>query len=270
MSKLESLSELQLGKLYDKTNNQEYLDLIDTRIEKLHNDNVDPKTLNNEQLVLLCQRYDDDIYWTALYNKTKNSIHFCICKYANDFYKSEYVSSEDNEMTDLFSQVRLGWLKAVNTYNIVKGNAGFVAYASTIMFQHYVKLTRQVNQKHNGLSVNAINIESVHSNDDNDGDNSSAYKMIDAVCVDSGVQEAQKLEANEYIKDKLRALKAYDETMYDVVVLHYFKNVTQKQIAVIYGRNKTWVSRLLRRARTFLKGIIPEEEYIEIMRDYDK
>ena len=90
MRELDNLTELQIVKLYNKTNNQRYLDAIDNRIRYIHNSGMDPNKLSNEQLVLLCQKYDEDKYWTALYNKTKNSIHFCINKYANDFYKDEY------------------------------------------------------------------------------------------------------------------------------------------------------------------------------------
>lgn len=271
MEELNSLTELQIVKLYNKTNDSHYLDVIDQRIEKIHDSHIEPDTLSNEQLVLLCQRYNEDIYWTALYNKTKNSIHFCINKYANDFYKTEYVNSEDKENTDLFSVIRLGWYKAVNTYNIVKGNAGFVAYASTLMYQHYIKLTRQVNQKHNGLSVNSMYIESVHSKSANNGVSTAAQvKMIDAINTDYDEKDIAIFEAKDFVKQKLELLKEYDKTMYDIIVLHYFKGITQVQIAKIYKRNKTWVSRQLRRARQFMRSRITDDDYLKIIKELDK
>lgn len=271
MKELKSLNELQIAKLYAKTKDQKYLDLIDTRIAELYENNIDPDELTNEQLVLLCQKYGDNKYWDALYSKTKNSIHYCINKYANDFYKAEYATSDDKENTDLFSSIRLGWLKAVETYNIVKGNAGFVAYASTLMYQHYIKLTRQVNQKHNGISVNAMYIESVHSTSVNERENTAfKNKMVDTVYTDSNTNDMAIYEAKEYIKQKLDQLKEYDETMYEVVMLHYFNDMTQVQIAKIYKRNKTWVSRKLKRAKQFMKARITDEEFLQIIKDLDK
>ena len=270
MRELDNLTELQIAKLYNKTNNQRYLDEIDNRIKYIHNSGMDPNKLSNEQLVLLCQKYDEDIYWNALYNKTKNSIHFCINKYANDFYKAEYNVSTNKEDTDLFAIVRLGWLKAVNTYDIVKGNAGFIAYASTLMYQHYIKLTRQVNQKHNGLSVNAMYIESVHSKEANDNISSAAQvKIMDAINTDHETGYAL-LETKEFVKQKLQLLKEYDELMYDIVILHYFKDKTQVEIAKIYERNKTWVSRQLRRAKQFMKSRITDDDYLRLIKELDK
>ena len=270
MEELNSLTELQIVKLYNKTNDQRYLDAISTRIEKLHESHIDPNNLSNEQLVLLCQKYGDEIYWDALYNKTKNSIHFCINKYANDFYKAEYNVSTDKENTDLFAAIRLGWYKAVNTYSIIKGNAGFIAYASTLMYQHYIKLTRQVNQKHNGVSVNAMYIESVHSKEANDGISTAAQtKVIDAINTDYETGYAM-FDAKEFIKEKLNLLKEYDELMYDIVILHYFKDKTQVEIAKIYKRNKTWVSRQLRRAKQFLRARITDDDYLRLIKELDK
>ncbi len=271
MEELNSLTELQIVKLYNKTKDQRYLDAIDKRITDIHDSQIEPEFLSNEQLVLLCQKYNEDIYWTALYNKTKNSIHFCINKYANDFYKAEYVNSIDKENTELFSKIRMGWLKAVNTYNIVKGNAGFVAYASTLMYQHYVKLTRQINQKHNGISVNAMYIESAHSNSINEVANTaSKNKMTDAVCQDYEEKDIILFEAKEFVKQKLQLLKEYDELMYDIVVLHYFKGLTQVEIAKKYERNKTWVSRQLRRAKQFMRSRITDDDYLRIIKELDK
>ena len=271
MRELDNLTELQIVKLYNKTNNQRYLDAIDNRIRYIHNSGMDPNKLSNEQLVLLCQKYDEDKYWTALYNKTKNSIHFCINKYANDFYKAEYVESDDKENTDLFSIIRLGWYKAVKTYSILKGNAGFVAYASTLMYQHYIKLTRQVNQKHNGLSVNSIFIESVRSNSMNeDASSTSKSKMIDAIHADYDDKDIPTLEARAFINDKLEQLKKYDEELYEIVILHFFKRIPQVEIAKMKERNKTWVSRQLAKAKTFLKNRITEDEYLAIIKELEK
>ena len=268
MEKLQQLSELQLAKLYNKTNDEEYIKRIDERITELHESNVDPNTLSNEQLVLLCQKYNDNIYWDALYNKTKNSIHFCIHKYANEFYKSEYTFSDDKESTDLFSNIRMGWFKAVETYNIVKGNAGFIAYASTLMYQHYVKLTRQVNQNHTGLSVNTIYVENVHTKRLGDAENVTfKSKMIDNVYTDETREDTRIYEAKEYVSQLLNDLKEHDEVMYRIIKLHYFDDLSQVQIAEIYGRNKTWVSRQIRKAKRYLRDSITDDEYLQILND---
>lgn len=271
MEKLNGLTELQIMKMYDETNDEKYLNFVNTRIDKLHEDSVDPKSMSNEQLALLCQKYGDDIYWEALYNKTKNSIHYCIHKYANDFHKAEYMASSNREDTDLFSNIRLGWYKAVNTYNIVKGRAGFVAYATILMYQHYIKLTRQINPDHVGSSVTAIFIESVCSSTVNDEVNSTTKsKMVDNIYADNNTNDMDDYEAREFVKQKLALLKRHDEAMHDVLVMHYFRNMTQVQIAQAFNRNKTWVARQLRRGRQFLRARIPDDEFLQVMRDLNK
>ena len=181
------------------------------------------------------------------------------------------MASSNREDTDLFSTIRLGWFKAVNTYNIVKGSAGFVAYATILMYQHYVKLTRQMNQQRNGSSINAIYIESVHSSSVNDETNSTTKsKMIDNIYADTDTNDMDNYEAKEFIKQKLALLKEHDKVMHDVLVMHYFKNMTQVQIAQAFNRNKTWVARQLRRGRQFLRARIPDEEFLQVMRDLNK
>ena len=271
MEKLKNLTELQIMKMYNETNDVKYLNFVNDRIDKLHEDKIDPNTLSNEQLTLLCQKYGDDIYWTALYNKTKNSIHYCIHKYANDFYKAEYIIAENKEDTDLFSTIRLGWFRAVNTYNITKGNAGFVAYASTLMYQHYIKLTNKVNQKHNGLSVNSVFIESVQCTSmNNELNTTTRNKIIDNIYADGNTSDMDDFEAKEFMQQKLLLLKQYNKIIYEVIVMHYFKGKTQVQIANHFNRNKTWVARQLRRGRQYLRSRIPSEEYLQVMKDLDK
>ena len=58
--------------------------------------------------------------------------------------------------------------------------------------------------------------------------------------------------------------------MYDIVILHYFKDKTQVEIAKIYKRNKTWVSRQLRRAKQFMKSRITDDDYLRLIKELDK
>lgn len=272
---LNSLSELKLAKLYNKTNDGKYLDLIENRVQDLYDNNANPDTLNNEQLVLLIQKYGCDIYWTALYNKTKNSIHYCIHKYASEFYKTEYNNCDDTEQTDLFAIVREGWYKAVQTYDITKGKAGFVAYASTIMYQHYVRMTRKYNATHNGSSVNTISAEGVHSNKTESMSSTSQSKMLDNVYADT-TQDMLIYEGQDYMKQKLELLKEYDPIVYQVIMLRFYGQLSQLEIVDRMStegkkkRNKTWVSRQIKKGKAFLRSKIPEEEYREIIKDLNK
>ena len=268
MEKLQQLSELQLAKLYNKTNDKEYINHIDERIAELYENQTDPNMLSNEQLVLICQKYDDDIYWDALYKKTKNSIHYCIYKYANEYYKMEYTFSDDKESTELFSIIRLGWLRAVETYSIVKGNAGFIPYASIIMYQHYAKMARQYNQDHSGLSVNTIFVEDVHTKKIGEAENRIfKNKMVDNVLTGDSREYTNIFEAEDFVRELLEDLKEHDEDMYTVVEMYYFQDLTQARISEILGKNKTWVSRQLRNAKRYLRDGISQEEYLQILND---
>lgn len=275
MKKLNDLSELQIINMYQKNNDQKLLNYIDERIEKLHKSKQNPNKFNNEQLVLLIKKYNDDIYWTELYKKTKNSIHYCIYKYASDFYKKDYTgSSEDKENSEIFSVMRMGWYKAVNTYNIAKGKEGFVAYATTIMFQYYVRYTQRNNNKRLGKSVYYINVESVYAKNDTE-QNTDKNKMIDSVYEDKRKNSIEVIEAKIYLKDKLKLLKEYDPVTYEIVMLYYYERLTQVGIAEKLStkdkkRTKTWVGRQLKKGRNFLMARIPEEEYKSIIKDLDK
>lgn len=272
MDNLKNLTELQIIKMYQKDGDQKLLDYIDNRIKDLHDNNTNPDILTNEQLVLLIQKYDSSIYWSTLYQKTKNSIHYCIRKYAASFYKSEYTNSDDKESTDLFATIRLGWYKAVRTYDITRGGAGFVAYASTIMFQHYIRLTRQQNDKHIGLSVNALYVESVHSTSTEATGNTTKSKMVENVYTDDSVQDTLVYEAKEYMKEKLEELKEFDPITYEVVMLKFYGQLSQVEIVNKLStpekkRNKTWVSRQIKKGKQFLKEIITDEDYLNILKD---
>ena len=79
---LNELTELQLAKMYRESQDENVLTIINERIKDLY-ENADPYSLTNEQLVLIIHTYNDDYYWGVLYEKTKNSIHSTIHKYAN-------------------------------------------------------------------------------------------------------------------------------------------------------------------------------------------
>lgn len=162
------------------------------------------------------------------------------------------------------------------TYKIEKGNAGFVAYASTIMYQHYVRLTRKQDKNHIGRSVTTVSIEDVHSNTTNEVSISaiSKIKMRDNVYADNS-SDISKYESREYIKEKLELLKSYDPIVYEVIVLRFYGQLSQLEIVAKMStpekkRNKTWVSRQIKKGKKFLKGEIPEEEYKNIIKDLNK
>ena len=85
---LNELSELQLAKMYRESQDESLLKIIDDRIKDLYA-NADPYSLTNEQIILIIHKYQDEYYWGVLYEKTKNSIHSTIHKYANAYHKRE-------------------------------------------------------------------------------------------------------------------------------------------------------------------------------------
>ena len=98
----------------------------------------------------------------------------------------------------------------------------------------------------------------------------SKSKVTDAVCQDYEEKDIVLFEAKEFVKQKLQLLKEYDELAYDIVMMHYFKDLTQVEIAKKYKRNKTWVSRQLKRAKQFMRSRITNDDYLKIIKELNK
>lgn len=262
--KLTDLTELQLAKLYRETQDENILNIINERIKDLY-ENADPNNLTNEQIILIIHKYNDDYYWSVLYEKTKNSIHSTIHKYANKYHKKEYIEADNNEreFTDIFSEIRMGWIRAVNTYDLInKATAEFIPYACTLMYQAYIKYTRKFDENHESKSVRAASIEDAYSKTNNDQRNeSSSNKMIDNIYIDkNSLREVEQLEIEELLAQKLQLLKEYNEDMYNIIYLNYFKGYSQIQIAKKYGTNQVWISRQIQKGKRFLFNSMSKDE----------
>ena len=259
---LNELTELQLAKMYRESQDENVLTIINERIKDLY-ENADPYNLTNEQLVLIIHTYNDDYYWGVLYEKTKNSIHSTIHKYANAYHKREYLEADNNEreFTDLFSEIRMGWIRAVNTYDLInKATAEFIPYACTLMYQAYIKHTKKFDEDHEGKSVRASSTEDAYSTTSNDADTHNA-KMIENIYEDkNSLREIEQLEIHELLKQKLDLLKAYDKDMYDILYLNFFGGFSQVQLADKYGTNQVWISRQIKKGKRFLYNSMTRDE----------
>lgn len=260
--KLNELTELQLAKMYRESQDENFLNIINERIKDLY-ENADPYSLTNEQIILIIHKYNDDYYWGVLYEKTKNSIHSTIHKYANKYHKREYIEAENNEReyTDLFSEIRMGWIRAVNTYDLVnKATAEFIPYACTLMYQAYIKYTKKFDEDHEGKSVRASSTEDAYSTTSNDSDLANA-KMIENIYEDkNSLRDIERLEIQELLMQKLELLKAHDEDMYNILYLNYFEGYSQIQIAQKYGTNQVWISRQIQKSKKFLFNSMTKDE----------
>ncbi len=100
-------------------------------------------------------------------------------------------------------------------------------------------------------SSNAYSTLSLDASDDNDDGSSS---MLDAIGIDDAGLE--HVEIRESIKPLLDRLESREKR---ILLLRFFKNMTQSQIAVEIGVSQMHVSRLLTRTLDSLRASLEEE-----------
>ena len=100
--------------------------IVLNKIEKL-DETLKTEQLSNEELASLIQKGegDTDKYWYMLYNQTKECIYNVYHKRVHSYYKNNYKE-------DILSILKIGWTKAVNTFDNTKCK-WFVSWAMLLM-----------------------------------------------------------------------------------------------------------------------------------------
>ena len=84
------------------------------------------ETLTNEELAKKIQETDGPEYWQEMERRTKKVYSYALREYVHPYYK-------ETMREDILSILKLGWVKAVKTYNEEKATADFIAYCSFLM-----------------------------------------------------------------------------------------------------------------------------------------
>ena len=200
--------------------------------------------LTNEEVVKLVQLTDETIYWKEIERRTKKTYSYVLREYVHSYYK-------ETMREDIMSILKIGWVKAIKTYNEDKATADFIAYCTFIMHQNYVMFARRIDDRKIGNSVR----DEVMSNVLVDGyDNTE--KMTQG-CVENIMkyecEDYENIETKAYIKDMLERLKEYDQMQYYVVKKHCLEGMTQKDLGVVLNMSQSAISRYIRKGLKFLK-----------------
>lgn len=201
-----------------------------------------------EELIREIQNTGDARLWEVALKRTEKSRHRVFHKRVNPYYKT-------NMKDDVYTVIKQGWVKAVKSFNPVKGKQGFIAFSATIMWQAYVIFARRITKKKEGKSVrymlmNDVNASSVQEMNEKLVEGAS----INILKTEDSLKEFDNLELKDYIVDMMSRLKNQDELTYEFIQKHYLENVTQKELSRIYNMSQSSVSRVLKRGLNILKG----------------
>ena len=110
--------------------------IVLNKTEKL-DETLKTEQLSNEELASLIQKGegDTDKYWYMLYNQTKECIYNVYHKRVHSYYKNNYKE-------DILSILKIGWTKAVNTFDNTKCK-WFVSWAMLLMEREYINFAKR-------------------------------------------------------------------------------------------------------------------------------
>lgn len=219
--------------------------------KKTFHENID--ILTNEEIVKLIQITNESVYWAEIEKRTKKTYSYVLREYVHPYYK-------ETMRDDIMTILKIGWVKAVNTYNEDKATADFIAYCTFIMHQNYVMFARRITEQKIGNSVR----DEVMSNVLVDGyDNTD--KMTQG-CVENimkyDCEDYDNIETKDYIRDMLERLRDHDYMQYYVIKKHCLEGMTQKDLGNKLNMSQSAVSRYIRRGLHFLKKEIAYESII--------
>lgn len=211
------------------------------------------KHLNNEQIVKKIQETDDPLYWYELDMRTKKLYSSVMREKVHSYYK-------ENMREDVLSILKIGWVKAVKTYNEEKATAEFIPYCSFIMDQNYRMFARRINKDKIGNSVRdeILSCVAVDGYTDNDKMSQGCIDII----MKYDCEEYTNIESEDYVKDILERLRLHDETQYIIIKKHCVEGMTQKDLGIMLNMSQSAISRHIKKGMKFLKK---ELEFEEVM-----
>ena len=234
------LTEKEIKVESDSTNNKK---------EYYHYENL--RHLSNEQIVKLIQTTNESLYWDELDHRTRELYSSVMKKYVNNYYKQ-------NMKEDIMTVLKMGWVKAVNTYNEEKATAEFIPYCSFVMQQQYQMFARRINEEKVGNSVRDEILSCVTADGYIDNDKMS-QGCIDII-MKYDCEEYGEIENKDFVTDMLQRLKLHDETQYIIIKKHCVEGITQKELGQMLNMSQSAISRNIKKGILFLKKELEFEE----------
>lgn len=229
--------------------------MIEQKIEDLHENGTDEE-YTNEQLVLLIQKYNDAKYWKLLYDRTKNTLHDVFHKEVKSFDKI-------NKKEEVYSVLKIGWVKSVNKYDIYKATAEFHPFSSYLIHQEYIlTMNKRFTEQKDGVSVKTIPLSTIHSNntESDKEDIANSNVAINLLEDEDSSLDIHRLELKELLDLKLNVLKTYYPMSYEMIKEYYYNEKSQIEIAEEYDIQQTSVSRHIRVGKRFLQLRFSKDE----------
>ncbi len=202
------------------------------------------ETLTNEELAKKIQETDGPEYWQEMERRTKKVYSYALREYVHPYYK-------ETMREDILSILKLGWVKAVKTYNEERATADFIAYCSFLMQQNYVMFARRINEHKVGTSVRDEVMSSVTVDGYDNTDKMTQGCMENIMKYE--VQDYEDIETKDFIRDMLERLKEYDLLQYTIIKKHCIDGVTQKKLGEQLKMSQSAISRNIKKGLAFLK-----------------
>lgn len=200
--------------------------------------------LTNEELVKCVQLTNEDYYWREIEKRTQKVYSYALREYVHAYYK-------ETMREDILSILKLGWVKAVKTYNEEKATADFIAYCTFIMQQNYIMFARRINEHKVGTSVRDEVMSSVTVDGYDNTDKMTQGCMENIMKYE--VEDFEQIETKDFIRDMLERLKEHDELQYLIIKRHCIEGVTQKELGEKLKMSQSAISRNIKKGLTFLR-----------------
>lgn len=206
--------------------------------------------LTNEELVKCVQLTDKDYYWKEIEKRTQKVYSYALREYVHAYYK-------ETMREDILSILKLGWVKAVKTYNEEKATADFIAYCTFIMQQNYIMFARRINEHKIGTSVRDEVMSSVTVDGYDNTDKMTQGCMENIMKYE--VEDFEQIEIKDFIRDMLERLKAHDDLQYLIIKKHCIEGITQKELGETLKMSQSAISRNIKKGLQFLRKEIQYE-----------
>lgn len=229
--------------------------IVLNKTEKL-DETLKTEQLSNEELASLIQKGegDTDKYWYMLYNQTKECIYNVYHKRVHSYYKNNYKE-------DILSILKIGWTKAVNTFDNTKCK-WFVSWAMLLMEREYINFAKRRTSEREGRSIRTECLGCLNNSFLNSQTNKKALnETIDNILIDEYSEEMyNNFEIKELVDQKMKMLKKYHPVSYEMIIDSFYNGRTQTQIAEDFNIKQVSVSRYIKIGKNFLRDVISTNE----------
>ena len=212
--------------------------------------NLELKTLTNEELVKYIQLTNEERYWKEIEKRTQKVYSYALREYVHAYYK-------ETMREDIISILKLGWVKAVKTYNEEKATADFIAYCTFIMQQNYIMFARRINEHKMGTSVRDEVMSSVVV-DGHDNTDKMTHGCMEII-MKYEVEDFEQIGTKDFVRDMLERLKEHDKLQYLIIKKHCIEGITQKELGKKLKMSQSAISRNIKKGLQFLKKEMQHE-----------